>query len=119
MVGQDVMTKEIEARLDHLKALLKQREDIDEEITEILGISTPKKIDMKKHGSAAGIKYQSRGHECCGSKGNRHKNGCKNGQTSLPSKKYRCTDCDYNFKSDEELLDATCPECKSTVIVQV
>jgi hypothetical protein len=71
---------------------------------------------------------------CCGSHGKNHRKSCQSKeaieqreqnsreQSRRPQRKishYRCTNCNEEFDTAKDKLDATCPACKSLDIVSI
>lgn len=97
----------MQEKIEQLKALFKQREEVDQKIADIIGIGgdipgmpvtpvTPVKQKRKWTRKTAKIEI----------KGN-------------PGKQYRCEDCEDIFFSHKSYLDVSCGACGSRKIIRM
>lgn len=135
------MNDQLNDRLNRLLDLKAQRDQIDAEIAALLGLSgneaepAPARKPRKPRGGGrkrkaapepakpAARTYATR--SCCGSKGPRHKSGCKGGlqrtdrtpeEVELEDKTWKCVECDARYTQPEQPDE--CENCSGTVFVE-
>lgn len=102
--------------LVQVRKLCRELDRLERELEELFGFNEPAKSAPPPPKVPKGTAQP-----CCGSKGRRHKKDCPGAVTKPQQeglKRYKCTDCDHPFEDECEYMDAVCPKCGSTSVVQ-
>lgn len=122
----------MQQKIEQLKDLFKQRDEIDSQITEVINGDENQPVNTIKANTkkSPGKKWSRNFDKCidCGTTEKKHSCGgrCQNcqrrfkmsgGPVSVPN--FRCKACLHTFQSDKNYLDLKCGKCGSARITKV